>query len=179
MVDPAILDRLRKDAMSPSTMVVSRVTVRFVAGLLAVAVAVAHVANQGGVTALATPQWLGWSYRLVEVGGVVTALGLAWRRSVLVATWAGLAVGTVPFLSYLASLPLGTLGDPAGAGQWFDWAGAVALLVEAALVTVCLALRRMSRDDRQPTVKTPEATERERHASSAEIRSLWLPAGFK
>jgi hypothetical protein len=133
MVDPAILDRLRKDAMSPSTMVVSRVTVRFVAGLLAVAVAVAHVADQGGVTALAAPQWLGWSYRLVEVGGVVTALGLAWRRSVLAATWAGLAVGTVPFLGYLASRTLGTLADPADVGHWSDWAGTVALLVEAAL----------------------------------------------
>jgi hypothetical protein len=101
MSDPAILDRLRKDVMTPSTMVVSRVAVRFVAGLLAVAVAVAHVADRGGVMALAAPQWLGWSYRLIDVGGVVTALALAWRRSVLVSSWAGLEVGTGPFLALL------------------------------------------------------------------------------
>ena len=59
MSDPAILDRLRKDALFPSSMVVSRVTVRFVAALLAVAVAVAHVADQGGVAAL--PHRAGWA----------------------------------------------------------------------------------------------------------------------
>jgi hypothetical protein len=179
MSDPAILDRLRKDPMSPSTMVVSRVAVRFVAGLLAVAVAVAQVADQGGVTALAAPQWLGWSYRLIEVAGVVTALGLAWRRSVLIASWAGLVVGTGPILGYLASRTIGVSGDPADVGNWSDWAGTAAVLVEVGLATVSVALLRMSLDDRQPTVKSLEATERERHPSSAEIWSLWLPTGFK
>jgi hypothetical protein len=178
MSDPAILDRLREDAMSASTMVVSRVTVRFVAGLLAVAVAVAHVADQGGVTALAAPQWLGWSYRVIEVGGVVTALGLAWRRSILVSSWAGLVVGTGPFLGYIASRTIGVPGDPADVGNWSDWVGTVALLVEAGLATVSVALLRMSLDDRQPKVKTPE-TAGERGLSSAEIWSLWLPTGFK
>lgn len=179
MSDPAVLHRLRKDAMSPSTMVVSRVTVRFVAGLVAVAVAVAHVADQGGVTALAAPHWLGWSYRLIEVGGVVTAVGLAWRRSVLAASWVGLVVGTVPFLGYIASRTIGVPGDPADVGNWSDWAGTVALLVEAGLVTLSLALVRMSLDDRQPTAKSRAATGCERDPSSAEIWSLWLPTGFK
>jgi hypothetical protein len=179
MTDPAIVDRLRKDAMTPSTMVVSRVTVRFVAGLLAVAVAVAHVADQGGVTALAAPQWLGWAYRLIEVAALITALGLARRRSVVVAAWAGLAVGAGPFLGYIASLTIRVLGDPAHVGNWSDWVGTVALLVEAGLVTVSVALLRMSLDDRQPTVKPLEETELERGLSSAEIWGLWLPTGFK
>ena len=48
--------------------------VRFTGALLAVAVAAVHVADQGGITAMASPAWIGWGYRLVEIGGIVTAL---------------------------------------------------------------------------------------------------------
>lgn len=37
--------------------------------LLALAVATVHVADQGGITALAPPSWIGWGYRVIEVGG--------------------------------------------------------------------------------------------------------------
>src|SRR5215471_2190967 len=50
--------------------------VRFTGALLAVAVAAVHVADQGGVTALADAASIGWRYRLVEIGGIVTALVL-------------------------------------------------------------------------------------------------------
>src|ERR1700749_2352983 len=50
--------------------------VRFTGALLAVAVAAVHVADQGGITAMASPAWIGWGYRLVEIGGIVTALML-------------------------------------------------------------------------------------------------------
>ena len=45
--------------------------VRFAGALLAVAVAAVHVADQGGVMAMADPAWIGWGYRLIEVGGVL------------------------------------------------------------------------------------------------------------
>jgi hypothetical protein len=48
--------------------------VRFTGALLAVAVAAVHVADQGGITAMASPAWIGWGYRLIEIGGIVTAL---------------------------------------------------------------------------------------------------------
>ena len=52
------------------------VAVRLVGALLALAVAAAHVADQGGVTAFTSPDWIGWGYRLIEVVGVFTALAL-------------------------------------------------------------------------------------------------------
>src|SRR4029077_12810788 len=42
--------------------------VRFTGALLAVAVAAVHVADQGGITAMASPAWIGWGYRLIESG---------------------------------------------------------------------------------------------------------------
>ena len=50
---------------------------RIVGALLALGVAAAHVADQGGVTAFTSPGWIGWGYRLIEVGGVLTALAMA------------------------------------------------------------------------------------------------------
>src|SRR5215510_5947423 len=44
--------------------------------LLAVAVAAVHVADQGSVTTLADPDWIGWGYRAIEAGGLLTALAL-------------------------------------------------------------------------------------------------------
>jgi hypothetical protein len=63
--------------------------VRLGGALLALAVATAHVADQGGVTAFTTPDWRGWAYRLIEVGGVLTALALSWPRAATLgwATW--------------------------------------------------------------------------------------------
>jgi hypothetical protein len=54
--------------------------VRFAGALLAVTVAAVHVADQGGVTLLGDPPWIGWGYRLIEVGGVLTALILLLPR---------------------------------------------------------------------------------------------------
>ena len=44
--------------------------VRIVGALLALAIAAVHVADQGGMTSFASPDWIGWGYRLIEVGGV-------------------------------------------------------------------------------------------------------------
>jgi hypothetical protein len=127
------------------------VTVRFVGALLALAVAAVHVADQGGVTAFNSPDWIGWSYRLIEVGGVLIALALlvprparlgpAWLR------WAaGVLLGAGPFLAYLASRTVGVPGDPSDVGNWGYWLGTVSLVVEAALVVLSagmlLALRQ-------------------------------------
>ena len=109
--------------------------------LLAVAVAAVHVADQGGVTALNSPDWIGWGYRLIEVGGVLTALALlvpgrpgsgrpgsAGRPRVL--------LGAGPFLAYIASRTVGVPGDPSDVGNWGYWVGTVSLVVEAALVVL-------------------------------------------
>ena len=59
---------------------VPEVAVRLAGAPLALAVAAVHVADQGGITALASPHWIGWGYPLIEAGGVLTALTLLCLR---------------------------------------------------------------------------------------------------
>jgi hypothetical protein len=129
------------------------VTVRLVGALLALAVAAAHVADQGGITALASPGWIGWGYRLIEVGGVLTALALlcprsAWPGLASLGWAAGVLLGAGPFAAYIASRTVGVPGDHGDVGNWGYWLGTVSLLVEAALVMLStgllLALRQRS-----------------------------------
>ena len=66
----------RKGRASAGRVAVPEVAVRLSGALLALAVSAVHVADQGGVTAFNSPDWIGWGYRLIEVGGVLTALAL-------------------------------------------------------------------------------------------------------
>jgi hypothetical protein len=92
------------------------------------------------VTAFTSPDWLGWAYRLIEVGGVLTALTLIWPRSARLGWAAGLLLGAAPFLGYVASRTVGVPGDSGDAGNWGDWVGTLALIVEAGLVTVSIGM---------------------------------------
>lgn len=147
--------------------------VRMSGALLALAISTVHVADQGGITAMASPAWIGWSYRLVEVGGVLTAIMLLipWRtllsrsarlsrspRSHLL-NWsaglgwaAGVLLGLGPFVAYITSRSVGLPGDPGDVGNWGYWVGTVSLFVEAALIvlslTVLLAIWQSSRSAR-------------------------------
>jgi len=97
-----------------------------VGALLALAVAAVHVADQGGITTLASPGWIGWGYRLIEAGGVLTVLTLCWPRPArLWPAWLGWAAGVLlsagPFAAYVASRTVGvhrraTLARPDVAG---------------------------------------------------------------
>jgi hypothetical protein len=126
-------------------------TVRIVGAMLALSIAAVHIADQGGVTAFTSPDWIGWGYRLIELGGVLTALVLlvplpawpivAWGR------WtAGALLGAGPFLAYVLSRTVGVPGDSGDVGNWGYWVGTVSLFVEAALVvlsvSMLLSLRR-------------------------------------
>jgi hypothetical protein len=139
--------------------------VRFVGALLAVAIAAVHVADQGGITAMASPAWIGWGYRLIEAGGILTAmvlllpgaarpgparlgqvrvagrrLGPAWLGPAGLGWVAGVLLGAGPFLGYIASRTVGVPGDPGDVGNWGYWVGTVALLVEAALVMLSVSM---------------------------------------
>jgi hypothetical protein len=68
--------------------------------------------RSGGVTALADPAWIGWGYRLIEVGGVLSALilllpRLAWFGPAWLGWAAGALLGAGPFLGYVASRTVG------------------------------------------------------------------------
>ena len=127
--------------------------VYMVGALLALGVAAVHVADQGGVTAIASPDWIGWSYRLIEAGGVLSALALLLSplvpRTLAWAGWAaGALLGAGPFIAYTLSRSVGVPGDRGDVGNWGDWVGTVSLLVEAALValsvSMLLALRQFA-----------------------------------
>jgi hypothetical protein len=128
--------------------------VRFTGALLAVAIAAVHVADQGGITVMASPAWIGWGYRLVEAGGILTALilllpmparlapirigparlGPGWFGPASLGWAAGVLLGTGPFIGYIASRTVGVPCDPGDIGNWGYWVGTVSLLVEAALI---------------------------------------------
>jgi hypothetical protein len=128
------------------------VVVRFSGAMLALAIAAAHVADQGGVTDLASPGWIGWGYRLIEAGGVLTALVLLLPRPARpVPAWAGWAAGVLlgvgPFVAYVLSRTVGVPGDPGDVGNWGYWLGTVALLVEAGLVALSVSMLLAGREN--------------------------------
>ncbi|HEY2297423.1 MAG TPA: hypothetical protein VGH43_06815 [Jatrophihabitans sp.] len=103
---------------------------------MALAVAGAHVADQGGVTAFTAPDWLGWAYRLIEVGGVLVAVTLLWPRLARLGWAAGVLLGVGPLIGYLASRTVGVPGDPGDVGNWSDWVGNLSLVIEAGFIAV-------------------------------------------
>lgn len=127
-------------AARAADIVVPEMTVRLGGALLALAVVTAHVADQGGVTAFTSPDWLGWAYRLIEVGGLLTALALLWPRSSRVGWGAGMLLGVAPLLGYLASRTVGVPGDSGDIGNWGDWVGTLSLVVEAGILTLSVGM---------------------------------------
>jgi hypothetical protein len=124
---------------------------RAVGALLALAVAVAHVADQGGITDFTAPDWLGWGYRVIEVGGVLVAAMLLWPRSGRLGWAAGALLAVGPFVGYLASRTIGVPGDPGDVGNWSDWVGTLALTVEATLITISVGMLIGSQFRRAPS----------------------------
>lgn len=121
------------------------IAVRVTGALLALAIATVHVADQGGITALATPGWIGWGYRVIEAGAVLTAVLLVLPRPAwLIRGWLGWAAGVLlgagPLIGYLASRTVGLPGDHGDVGNWGYWVGTVSLLVEAALIVLSLTM---------------------------------------
>jgi hypothetical protein len=166
-----MFDRLRRDVMWSGPVVLSEVTVRLAGAFLAIAIATAHVADQGGITAFTAPDWLGWAYRLIEVGGVLTAVALIWPRTAKLGWAAGVLLGVAPFLGFLASRTVGVPGDPGDVGNWSDWVGTLALVLEAGLLTVSVGMLR-ARLRRPSRVVTPPVT-RTVPLDSPELANSW------
>jgi hypothetical protein len=140
MAQQAMAGRTRAGGGGAWLAAAPELSVRLVGALLALAISAVHVADQGSITALASPDWIGWGYRLIEVGGVLTAvtLLLPWTRWL---GWAaGLLLGFGPFAGYLLSRSVGVPGDPGDVGNWGYWVGTVSLVVEAALMVLCAGM---------------------------------------
>ena len=145
MIHQATADTALRDGGNAGRVTVPDVAVPIAGAMLALAVAAVHIADQGGVTAFASPDWIGWSYRLIEVGGVLTALVLLLPRPARpVPAWAGWAAGVLlgagPFAAYILTRTVGLPGDTGDVGNWGDWVGTVSLFVEAALVVLSVSM---------------------------------------
>ena len=57
--------RVRARDASMGVNVAPVISVRLVGALLALAVAAVHIADQGSITSLASPHWIGWGHRLI------------------------------------------------------------------------------------------------------------------
>jgi hypothetical protein len=114
--------------------------VRFAGALLALAVAAVHVADQGGVTTLASPGWLGWGFRLIEAAGVLTALALLLPWSAWLGWAAAVLLGLGPLTGYITTRSVGLPGDQSDVGNWGYWVGTESLIIEAALIVLSIAM---------------------------------------
>jgi hypothetical protein len=150
MTQQGLADTALPDTAYARKVAVPDIAVRIAGAMLALAVAAVHIADQGGVAALTSPDWIGWSYRLIEVGGALTALVLLLPLpSRLVPAWtgwaAGILLGAGPFVAYILSRTVGLPGDPGDVGNWGYWVGTVALFVEASLVILGVSMLKALR----------------------------------
>ena len=131
---------------------------RLIGALLALGVTVAHVGDQGGVTGFNDdPDWLGWGYRLIEVGGLATAAVLLLAGGIRLA-WAPAALlGFAPFVGYLLTRTTGLPGHHDDVGNWSDWSGTMALLTEASLVILAVGILVARTRPAQPGVRAASA----------------------
>jgi hypothetical protein len=147
MTQQSLVGTAFRDTAYARKITVPHIAVRMAGAMLALAVATVHVADQGGVTAFTSPDWIGWSYRLIEAGGVLTALALLLPLPPRLApAWAGWAAGVLlgagPFAAYILSRTVGVPGDPGDVGNWGYWVGTVSLFAEAALVVLSVSMLR-------------------------------------
>jgi hypothetical protein len=141
MTERTMIGRVSQLSGSAPASAAPQVAVRLVGALLALAVSTVHVADQGGITAFnSPPDWLGWAYRLIEVGGVLTAIAMLVPWTSVLGWAAGVLLGTGPFIGYIASRSVGVPGDPGDVGNWGYWVGTVSLFIEAALIVLCLTM---------------------------------------
>ena len=140
MTQSTILSQRWASTLSPEATALPPFATRLVGAALALAITTVHVADQGGITDFAAPDWLGWAYRLIEVGGVLVGLALLVPQLARLGWAAGVLLGAGPLGGYLASRTVGVPSDPGDVGNWSDWVGTLSLVIEAAIIVMALAM---------------------------------------
>ncbi len=103
---------------------------------LALAIAVIHVQDQGGLPGSQSPLWLKYGYYMVEISSTISA-GLIIRGKTL--GWLlGLASSVGPMAGYVLSRTVGLPGDSGDVGNWGYVLGTVSLIVEGTFVVLAL-----------------------------------------
>lgn len=116
---------------------------RLPAALLVLAVTVIHVVDQGGLTALKDPAYVGYGYRILELAAVGCAglLLAGTPGSWLLA--AGVAAG--PLVGYILSRGPGLPSYTDDKGNWTEPLGVLAIVVEVVLLLLALTALARSR----------------------------------
>jgi hypothetical protein len=111
---------------------------------LALAIAVIHVQDQGGLPGSQSPMWLKYGYYMVEISSTISA-GLIIRGKTL--GWLlGLASSVGPMTGYVLSRTMGLPGDSGDVGNWGYLLGTVSLIVEGSFIVLALfCLTRIGR----------------------------------
>jgi hypothetical protein len=106
---------------------------------LALAIAIIHLQDQGGLLGDQSPMWLKYGYYMVEIGSTVAAALII--RGKTFGWILGLASSIGPMTGYILSRTVGIPGDPGDVGNWGYLLGTVSLIVEGSFIvvaTICL-----------------------------------------
>ena len=113
---------------------------------LALAIAVIHLQDQGGLLGNQSPLWLKYGYYLVEISSTISAALII--RGKTFGWLLGLASSIGPMTGYILSRSVGVPGDPGDIGNWGYLLGTVSLIVEGSVILlagICLMrIRRAS-----------------------------------
>jgi hypothetical protein len=114
----------------------TNVPVLFVAACLALAIAVIHLQDQGGLPGNQSPVWLKYGYYMVEISSTISA-GLIIRGKTF--GWLlGLGSSIGPMTGYILSRTVGLPGDQGDVGNWGYVLGTVSLIVEGTFVVLAV-----------------------------------------
>jgi len=111
---------------------------------LALAIAVIHLQDQGGLLGNQSPMWLKYGYYMVEITSTISAALII--RGKTFGWLLGLASSIGPMTGYILSRSVGLPGDPGDVGNWGYLLGTVSLVVEGSFfvlaVTCLMRIRR-------------------------------------
>lgn len=104
---------------------------------LALAIAVIHLQDQGGLLGNISPAYLKYGYYAVEISSTISAALIIRGKT---AGWLlGLASSIGPMTGYILSRSVGLPGDPGDVGNWGYVLGTVSLVVEGSFVIMAVA----------------------------------------
>ena len=106
---------------------------------LALAIAIIHLQDQGGLLGDQSPAWLKYGYYMVEISSTISAALIL--RGKTVGWLLGLASSIGLMTGYILSRTVGVPGDSGDVGNWGYLLGTVSLVVEGTfivLAVICL-----------------------------------------
>ena len=128
--------------------------------LLCACVVAIHVTDQGGLTALKDPAYVGYLYYALESAAALAALLLLTRRSALVGWPLALGVAIEPIIGYSVTRTIGLPNYNDDIGNWAEPLGLTSLVVEGLLLSsTFIALAAMACATSAPANRTPQSPE--------------------